>query len=92
MFINKGKKYSKAIFTILSYILYNAKVIGLIVSIPSVFYWMEKYTSANSSGSGEYLFWYSLLLAVSILLFYFDKQWMKLCDFIIDFFVKKNEA
>lgn len=88
MLINKGKKYPKSIFTILSYIVYNAKLIGLIVSVPACLYYFELYTSEDSWGSGEYLFWYSVLLAFSILLFFIDKFWRILCDAIIDRFAE----
>lgn len=34
------------------------------------------------------LLWYTLLLVASILLFYFDRQWMKLCDKLLNLFDK----
>ena len=68
----------------MSYIVYNAKIIGLVVSIPASLYYLDIYTSEDSFGSGEYLFWYSALLVFSILLFFIDKTWIKLCDVVID--------
>lgn len=88
MIFNKGKKYSNGIITFLSYILYNAKLIGLLISVPSVLYWFDRYTSSDSFGSGEYLFWYSCLFICSVLLFFIDKQWKKICDAIIELFAR----
>lgn len=85
----QGKKYDKGIYTFLSAVLYNAKWIGLIVSIPSVLYWVEKYTGSGSMGAGEYLFWYSCLLVLSVFLFFIDKQWKRFCDAIIGRFAKE---
>ena len=86
MLYNKGRKYSNAFFTFISYILYNAKLIGLLISIPSVIYWLERYTSSESFGTGEYLFWYSSLFVLSVFLFFVDKQWKRGCDAIIILF------
>lgn len=88
MLFVKGNKYPNSIFTCFSYIMYNAKIIGLFVSVPSVLYWLDKYTSSNSFGAGEYLFWYSALFIVSVVLFFIDKRWIKLCDAILDFIAK----
>lgn len=86
--MKKEKKYSSGILTLVSHILYNAKWIGLLISIPSVIYWFDRYTSADSFGADEYLFWYSVLLIVSIILFFVDKRWIKFCDSIIRHFAK----
>lgn len=88
MLFNKGKKYPNTIITCFSYIMYNAKIIGLLISVPSVLYWLDKYTSSDSFGSGEYLFWYSALFIASVVLFFIDKRWMKLCDVILGLFAK----
>lgn len=88
MIVNNGKKYSNPILTLLSVIVYNAKMFGLAFSIPGLLIGLEKSTSSTGMGFGdtEVFIWNLLLFGVSVLLFFIDDKWRALCDSIIDRF------
>ena len=78
------KRYSNPVLTVIGWILYNLKWLGLFFSIPNFLYWLDRATSNNSWGTGEYLFWYSFLLVISIILFCVDKKWKAFCDAMLN--------
>ena len=80
------------IMKLLKDLLYKLKWIGVVLSVVYGLLFIESATDGYGiSGSEEYImytFWISLI--VTILLFYFEKKWLEICDKILEYIDKKR--
>lgn len=82
----KGKTYDNNMLSYLSRVLYNVKWLGLLITICMAPISIEMATDGEgvSRDEEEYFYGFLVILAVTIVLFVYDKKWKNLCDKIMD--------
>lgn len=77
-----GKYYKNNRLALLSAVLYNLKwtlVVIIVINLPL----LDRATSSYGLGDEE-AFWSTLIVAVTLCLFIFNKKWQSVCDRITD--------
>lgn len=78
-----GKYYKDNRLALLSAVLYNLKWILVVIIVINFLPLLERATSSYGLGDEE-AFWSTLIVAVTLCLFIFNKKWQSVCDRITD--------